>query len=402
MKILLGVLYYEPAWAYGGPPKVVHDLARQLVRRGHEVTVCTTDALDGRRRVATREEVADGVRVVRFRNLSNWLAYRLKILLPLGMKRWLADHVREFDVVHLFEARTLLNAWAAHEAVAAGVPFVLSVFGCLPRGTGWRGVLKGRYDRQHLDTLLGRAGALLAQNDHEARLYEEYGGRPDQVALWPLAVDLDEYERLPARGQFRSRHGIGPDERVVLFVGRINELKGLEPLLRAFAQARRRVAPARLVVVGRDDGYLGTVQSLATELGLGNDLVLPGPLYGADALPAYVDADLFAITPTHFEETSLASLTACACGRPVLLNDRCGVPWLEEYDAGVCVAHSVERLSEAMAELLADREKQQQRGRNARRLIEERFAWPRVVEQLEGIYRSVAAVEERNVNLAVL
>lgn len=391
MNILLGALYYEPAWAYAGVPKLVYDLARALVRRGHEVTVCTTDVLDERERITVLEEVSHGVRIVRFRNVSNRLAYHLKIFIPTRMRRWLAANVACFEVVHLFDARTLLNAWAARAALRSGTPFVLSVLGELPRGTGWQSWVKRVYDRRHGPVVIGRASALLAQNEHEAQVYQEYGGDPRRIVLWPLAVDPDDHARLPERGAFRARFGIGPEEPVVLFVGRIHELKGLDPLLRAFARARERVPAARLVVIGRDDGFLRAVQALARELDLDERLLLPGALYGADVLPAYVDCDLFAITPTHFEETSLASLAACACSRPVLINDRCRIPWLEEYDAGRCVSHSVENVAAALAELLADRSALERMGRNARRMIEERFLWPRVVEQVEDVYRRAIA-----------
>src|SRR5262249_12309502 len=141
MKILLGVLYYEPAWAYGGPPRMVFDLARELVRRGHEVTVVSTDALDKDARVQALEEISHGVRVRRFRNLSNWLAFNVKIFLPVGMRAWIDSNVERFDVVHLFDARTMLNAWASRAAAARGVPFVLSVWGSLPAGDGWKALL---------------------------------------------------------------------------------------------------------------------------------------------------------------------------------------------------------------------------------------------------------------------
>ena len=75
---------------------------------------------------------------------------------------------------------------------------------------------------------------------------------------------------------------------------------------------------ARLVVVGRDDGFKAEMDRLVHYLGLGPQFHFAGALYGRDALPVYVDADLFCITPTHFEETSLAALTACACGTPAL------------------------------------------------------------------------------------
>ncbi len=390
MKILLAVLYYEPAWAYGGPPRMVYDLARELVARGHEVTVCTTDALDRGKRVPLRSETSYGVRIVRFRNLSNWLAFQLKIFLPLGMRRWIARHVADFDVVHLFDARTLQNAWLAHEASQRRVPFVVSVWGSLPRGEGWRAMIKARYDRKHLPVQLGRAHALLAQNDHEAELYRQYGGDSARVRLWPLAVDPAEFSSLPERGSFRRAHGIAEGDRVVLFVGRINALKGLDPLLRAFAQVHSRLPAARLVVVGRDDGWLAEMHALAAELGITARLSFVGPLYGAEVLPAYVDCDLFCITPTHFEETSLASLAAAACGRPVLITDRCGIPWLDDYGAGRCVPHDIDAIAREMVTLLGDQARLTTMGAAARRMIEERFFLPRIVDQLEATYREAA------------
>jgi glycosyltransferase involved in cell wall biosynthesis len=389
MKILLGVLYYEPAWAYGGPPKMVTDLARHLARRGHDVTVCTTDALDADTRLPIGEAEIDGVRVLRFRNASNALAWRLKIFLPIGMRRWLDDNIARFDVVHLFETRTTLNAWASRAAAAAGVPFVLSVWGSLPRGEGWRALVKRRYDRQHARTLFGSASALLAQNEHEAQLYSAFGGDARRVVLWPLGVDPEEFASLPERGRLRAPLGLGDDVPLALFVGRINELKGLAPLIRAFAHAA--MPSAHLVIVGRDDGFLDAAQAIARSAGVADRVHFPGPLYGADAVAAYVDCDLFCITPTHFEETSLASLAAAACGRPILINDRCGVPWLEEFDAGVSVANDEGAIAAAMRSLLTDPARRARMGANARRMVEERFLAPRVVDQLEAIYQRVIA-----------
>lgn len=387
MKILLGVLYYEPAWAYGGPPRMVFDLACELVARGHQVTVCTTDALDQGKRIESLSEISHGVQIIRFRNLSNWLAFQHKIFLPLGLRGWLAEHVREFDVVHLFDARTLLNGWASRAAARAGVPFFASVWGSLPRGEGWRAAIKVGYDRTYGAVHYGRAAGLLAQNEHEARLYAEYGGPYERTTVWPLGVDPADFQQLPAAGSFRTRLGIAADDPLVLFVGRISELKGLDSLLRALASALRRVPRAQLAIVGRDDGYLARMNTLISELGLTSHVHFVGPLYGSDVLPAYVDCDLFAITPCHFEETSLASLAACAVGRPVLINDRCGIPWLQQYQAGRCVPHSVEALAENLAELLSNPALLRTMGENAQRMVQERFLLPRVVDQLEALYR---------------
>lgn len=386
MKILLGTVYYEPAWAYGGPPKMVSDIARELARRGHRVTVCTTDALDGEQRIVHETEMLDGVHVVRFRNVSNWLAYHLKIFYPRSAKAWLEHHVADYDVLHLFEARTMLNGWAAEAANRHAIPYVLSAFGSLPIGEGWRAVVKRWYDHRYGRPQITDAAFVLAQNDHEAAVYRSCGAPIDRVIVWPLAVKPDEFRSLPERGSLRAMLGIRPDQPVVLFVGRIHALKGLDLLLEAWALATRQVPAARLVLVGRDDGYLGSVHQLVKTLRIASTVSIVDAMYGRDVLSAYVDCDLFCLTPTHFEETSLASLAACACGRPVLINNRCGIPWLEEYGAGIYAGLSATDVSNALISLISDSPRLEAMGRAAHRMVQERFTLPRIIDEIERIY----------------
>jgi glycosyltransferase involved in cell wall biosynthesis len=300
------------------------------------------------------------------------------------MRRWLERRAASFDLIHLFDARTLQSAWASARAVAEGVPFVVSVWGSLPRGQGWRALVKAHYDARHLPRQLGRAAALLAQNEHEAALFGAYGGDPARVRVWPLAVDPADLADLPPRAGFRRQHGIAADERVALFVGRLAEAKGLDTLIDAFARAA--VPRARLVVVGRDDGWQAQMLAHVRRRGIADRFTFAGPLYGREALAAYVDCDLFCLLPHHFEETSLASLTAAACGRPVLINDRCAIPWLHDYDAGRCVPHELPAVAAALADLLPDRARLERMGAAGRRMVDERFLLPRIVDQLEGIY----------------
>ncbi|HEX5501410.1 MAG TPA: glycosyltransferase [Thermomicrobiales bacterium] len=385
MHIVYVIPYFAPAWGYGGPPRVMYDAARRLVRRGHAVTVLTTDALDGERRVAPRQAKLDGITVRYLPNLSNRLAWKAKIFLPLGFRRALEALLPSADVIHLSDFRSVQNAIGWRAAHAADVPYVISAYGQLPRGRGLKRPLKVVFDHRDGYAMVRHAEALLAQTAHEAACYRRLGGDPAQIRLVPLAVDLDEFAELPPRGAFRRRHGIEADEVVFLFVGRFHEYKGLDLLIRSFAAVARTCGRARLVLVGRDDGYLATLQRLIAALGLGERVLLPGPIYGPERLTAYVDADIFAFSPSYYEETSTAALEALACGTPVVITEQSGIPWLAEYGAGVEVPHDLVAFGAALARCL-DEGARRDLAANARRLITERFSWERVVEALERTY----------------
>lgn len=370
MRVLQVVSYYEPAWAYGGPPRVMADFASGLAARGHDVTVLTTDVLDGSSRARPARETLGGVRVERFRNVSNSLAWHRKKYIAPGLVAAVARRIGKFDVVHATDARTLATAVAYLGARAASVPFVLSAHGSLPGSAGLRGAVKGAYDSVLVRPMLDRAALLLAQTDHEARLYAEAGGNSSNIRLLPLPFDL---ATVPARlepGFLRKRAGLEPDAPLVLFLGRIHWLKGLDLLAEAVANE------AELVVVGRDDGALPDIRSRWPHIRF------MGPLYGAERFGAYADADVFAITPRHWEETSLASLEAAACETAVVATEQAEIPGLADADAGLIVAAEVSAIRAGLSAVLA---RSAEIGSNARKLVERQHARDAVVDRLEAL-----------------
>src|SRR5262249_19608039 len=117
LRILHVVPYYEQAWAYGGIPRLATTITRTLARRGHAVTVCTTDACDERTRLPPtgapagrrNDPVVPGVtrppelNVRIFPNVSNLLAYHWQLFTPRGLSRFLEHECRRgaFDIAHL-------------------------------------------------------------------------------------------------------------------------------------------------------------------------------------------------------------------------------------------------------------------------------------------------------------
>ena len=133
LKILHITPCFYPAWAYGGIPRVVYELTRDLAKRGHDVSVYTTDVLDRGSRHNSGEVVVQGVKVHYFRNLSNCLAYNFQVYLPAGLFGCMGRAVKDFDIIHLHGHRNFLNNIARHWAKKFRRPYILSAHGTVLR-----------------------------------------------------------------------------------------------------------------------------------------------------------------------------------------------------------------------------------------------------------------------------
>jgi len=379
VRILQVTPYFAPAWAYGGPPRVMYQFARGLAARGRRVTVYTTDVLDAETRAGPAREWMDGVEVRRFANVSNTLAWRTKKYIPPGLLARLARDVRDYDVVHITDTRTALVAAAYLATRAFGVPLCVSAHGSLPGSHGLRGRIKDGYDAVFVRPMLGRAALLLAQTTHEAQLYRQFGGRDEAVRMLPLPLERSPKMIRPEPGAFRTLTGIPEGEPVALFLGRIHRLKGLDFLIESIEPLLADGAMT-LVVAGRDDGQWTEIADRWRSMLASGRIRLAGPMYGDERFAAYADADVFCLTPPHWEETSLASLEAAAAGTPVVVTEQAEIPGLTEADAGLVVAHDRHAVRSAVEHTVA---RSVEMGVAARALMERQHDPEAVVARLE-------------------
>jgi len=134
MKILQVTPYFPPAYAFGGPVKIAYQISRELIKRGHEVVVYTTDAKDFDSRLETdSSNTIEGMKVHRFRNLSFTLIKKFKLFITPQLALFARKEVKKFDIIHLYEYRTFQNVVIHHYAEKYDVPYVLQANGSIPR-----------------------------------------------------------------------------------------------------------------------------------------------------------------------------------------------------------------------------------------------------------------------------
>jgi glycosyltransferase involved in cell wall biosynthesis len=281
--------------------------------------MCTTDACDESTRVPSGERQVDGVEWRVFPNLSNRLAYRLQLFLPLGLGNYLRRHAGSFDVAHLHACRNMPGALAAHHLRRAGVPYVLAPNGTAPR-IERRLLAKHAFDVMAGRRILSGAARVIAVSDAERRQLSDLGVSCGAIRVIPNPVDLDELTLPVTPGNFRRRFAL-PSGPLVLFLGKLTPRKRLDVLTRGFARLRR--SDASLVIAGNDMGAGVEARSLVRVLGLERRTFFTGLLRAEQRLEALADADVL-VYPSQHEIFGLVPLEALLSGTPVIVADDSG------------------------------------------------------------------------------
>ncbi len=252
---------------------------------------------------------------------------------------------------------------------------------------------------QHELEIASQADLLVASTASEAAdLVELLGADPNRVAVVPPGVDPVMFRPMP---RAEARVAIGQsDRRLVLFVGRLERLKGVEIVLRAFALAAdRRHQDARLVIVGEDSREGGEreslrLRSIAGELGILSRVEFVGSV-AQHRLRAYYAAAEACMMPSYSESFGLVGLEAQACGCPVIAADVAGLrSVVRDGVTGYLVeGDNPAAYAERLGRILDDPQLSDQMGRRGT-LLAQRFGWSRTAERLLGEFDDLIAAPQ--------
>ena len=385
-NITLVTQYFAPAWSYGGPPRALFTLARQLINQGINIKVITTDVLDENRNT-TLNETLDGIEIIRFKTISNYLAYKMKLIIAPHVLEKSKEIIQQSDVVLFSDVRAIIN-WQLYSLVYnAKIPYGIFAFGEMPYEEGIKAQVKKIMDIFWVKNFVKKATYRFAQPVHEQKMFFDYFGIPiSSTLLLPLPVELNRQKvDNTLLNNYKKKWGINIDDQVILFVGRLHYLKGIDLIISAVTSLFRDNSHLKLLIVGRDDGEESKLHGF-TSKELKNRVIFTGPLYEKEAIYAYSLASCFVITPRFYEETSLASLEALSYGVPVIVSRQADIPCLEEYQAGYVVDNDSDSIKKAVIRILEKVKKDKKQVKaNSQRLISDKFSASQVAEKLSSM-----------------
>jgi glycosyltransferase involved in cell wall biosynthesis len=389
MKILHVISTFPPAYAFGGPPKVAFDVCRELVRRGHDVEVYATNAYDQKSNFnpISRRIYVEGIKVTYFPNL---LKIANLFVAPTLISK-LIKTIDSFHVLHIHFGRQLYDTYVGFSRNLHETPYILQAHGSIPH-IGKRRILKLLYDKTIGWKTLSNASKVIALTRVEAEQYRSVCVPEEKIAIVPNGIDLSEYDELPPKGSFRKKFNIPEDRKIILYLGRIHKIKGIDFLIRAYAHLRNEMKfkDAILVIAGPDDGYLEEAKSLTGMLGISKHVLFTGPLYGRDKLEAYIDSEFYVLS-SRYETFPMAILEAYACSKPVIASNvgRLRDLVVDGRTGLLFEAGNFRQLAEKMFYLLNDEAKSVEMGGEARDCVKEKYSIGRVVDMIEELYRDV-------------
>jgi len=249
--------------------------------------------------------------------------------------------------------------------------------------------------RIHVEGEIAQQADLLIAStpDESADLVRAYGADPGRVFVVPPGVDLSMFQPLD-RDEARRKIGYGPG-RLLLFVGRLERLKGVEVAIRALALLRdRNHDDVRLLILGEDsregdESEKERLKSIASELSVRDRVDFLGSVAHHE-LPYFYSAADVLVMPSYSESFGLVGLEAQACGRPVVGSDVTGLRTVvrDEVSGYLVGGHDPALYAERIGRLLDNPDLAQQMGRRGR-LLAQRFSWTRTADRLEELFDGV-------------
>lgn len=379
----------------GGMNVYVLELSHELARIGHEVDIFTR--LDGE--LPRLEQIAPNLRLVRIEAGPQEPIEKEEIIRYLpqfadNMRTFVESQAQPYAVIH---SHYWQSGWAGGIVARENrIPHVV-MFHTL-------GEVKNRARISELEpterihherNIARRADAIVTASSHERDLLQRYYGANQAIMhTVPCGIDLEIFK--PAdREESRRKLGLPLDGPVLVWVGRLEKLKGVDILISALAQLD--CSDFTLLIVGGDErahALKAELQAQAAAAGIGGNIRWVGAV-AHDDLAAYYSAADVCVVPSYYESFGLVAIESMACGTPVVASRVGGlVSTVEDGVTGYLIPwRCPEPFAEKVEVLLHNPELRTNFSRAARASVE-RYRWSAVGSEVAGVYGELASIAQ--------
>lgn len=386
MKILFVIPYYAPAFSYGGPVVVAQNIAEGIVKKGFSVTVLTTDVFDAKSRNYKTNEKLNGVDVVRLRNFSNVLAKHLNFFFPFGLKGWINQNIKEYDLIHFHDVFSNLFIYTSKKALAYGIPYIIQPHGSLNdtrlRIGKLRYLIKKMLLKKYSHNILNAKSIIALTNAEKNEIESLYN--KTVINIIPNGIDIPSYSNTV---NIRTLYNISDSEKIIVYIGRLHYVKGIDISLQVLAKIKQKLNFKFLIFGPDEQNEMFRLKDIVRKHNLQSDVIFAGPVFDESKFNILKASDLFLFL-SRDEALPITVLEALSVGLPVFISKETNVPEIADYNAGIVIEKEIyDETAEKITQLLNDSGKMLEMRINAIKLFNDKFTLELMLEKFSSLYK---------------
>ncbi|MCX8104704.1 MAG: glycosyltransferase [Ignavibacterium album] len=389
MKLLHISPSYYPAFRFGGPVQSVHLLNKALVKRGVNVDVITTSSGMSKERMNEWLNDCmkydgwchfDGVRV-KYLNFIGYEHYNFS--LQIIKEIW--KIIENYDLVHITAVWNFPVLASSIISLIKKKPYIIS-----PRGVFHQEAfnsksvsIKKLYFNLFAKHYLKKAAAIHYTSEVEKQESEKIL-KHNKSFILPNGIDINRIaQSAESKADFVNK-------KYILFLGRIDRIKGLDLLIPAFANVNAKLNDLKLVIAGDDTTfYAQEVSKIIEALKISDKITFTGQVTGNEKWSLYKNALMF-VMPSYSENFGMSVVEAMACGCPVVISDKVGIyKEVSDNNAGIIVQTTVQSVEEGILKLLNNEKIRMTIAANASAMVEKYYDIDKVAEQMIIQYKNI-------------
>jgi glycosyltransferase involved in cell wall biosynthesis len=389
----------SPLTTFTGDMGLIFKSSKGLIDSGHELTIVTTDAdsffYDKEKSKIfsdTRKKLTQAVdKPIIFEGVPlkaiHCTIHKFGFFCP-NAKKFAREIVSDFDVIHVCTWYSHICMIFAQVAFEKKVPFIISSWGSLlPNARKLKSSQKWVADQLYTKKILKHATGFQSVGESEREEFLKLGAKPESIYRLDNPVELEKFE-VSKRENILKKNNM-QDKKFLLFLGRINEKKGIELLLESFLNILKKQNELVLVLAGSGTKeYEIKIKKKVSELGLENNVIFTGLVTENEKLELLESASLFVLT-SHSDVHPIAVQDALTMSLPVVITKACDYPEVVDYDAGIIVDEDINQITDAILEIINDKERLDVMSKNARKIVLEKFQLKIQIKKYEEMYQDV-------------
>ena len=293
--------------------------------------------------------------------------------------------VKDVDLIHLMNHWTLLNVIVFIASKIYTKPYVICPAGALSY-LGRSKFLKNFYNLVIGKRIIRDSAYCIAISRDEILELRKYGIQESKIIHIPNGINEEEYTKYH-NNDFRFNFGLSK-KKIILFVGRLNKIKGVDLLFNAFCNIHHQIPGYQLVIAGPDEGMRSGLDKKIKEHKLSEHIKFIGYLSTEYKSAAYNEASLLVI-PSRQEAMSIVVLEAGITGTPVLITNRCGFNEIDDINGGKIVEATTNGIEQGLLQLLRDENQLIYMGANLRTHVKNNYLWHSIANCYLDLFNQV-------------